>query len=451
MKLRKLAAILTASALALTCLTACGGGDSSSGGSGGSSGGGSSSSSSTSGSGGGGGASGEKVNITVFNTKSEITEYLEQAAEKYEEDHNVHIEFYISNDTVSAHLSTKYASGDPYTINMVDAKDVYAEGKTYGADMTGQKWVDDTDFEITVDGKVIGFPVCVEARGILYNADAIKNVTGEDFDPNSIQTLDDFTAFCDKLVAGGMESPTAILKPDWSLAAHYIQQVYEERPDVEAFVQSLYAGEVDLMSDDRFNSLMDTFDALMKYNLFKDSPIAVEDDQVHQAMSEGEVAFQFGGCWEWNDIIDYDYTGNIGIMPVPQNMSDEFSGKLVGGGSKFFYVDNSEYTTDEQRQAAFDFLDWLVYSEEGQTLVSDTCGMVSPFGNNTVPCNNDLGAAVKTYVDAGKLIPNYDYDPADHITKVGARMQEYLAGVADRATLAKNIQDYWASSTPVEH
>ena len=435
MKLRKLAAILTVAALILTVLAGCGG----------------SSGSTESGSDDAADAGDGKVSITVFNTKSEINEYLEQAAAQYEEETGVHIEFFISNDTVAAHLSAKYASGDPYTINMVDAKDVYDVGATYGADMSDQDWVNDTDFEITVDGKVLGFPVCVEARGVLYNADAIEKITGEPFDPASIVTLDDFTAMCDELVAGGMEAPTSILKPDWSLAAHFIQQVYEERPDVENFVQSLYAGEADLMSDEKFNALMDTFDALMKYNKFASSPIAVEDDQVHQAMSEGEVAFQFGGCWEWNDIIDYDYTGNVGIMPVPQNVTDDYTGMLVGGGSKFFYVDNSEYTTDEQRQAAFDFLNWLVYSDEGKTLISDTCGMVSPFSNNDVPCNNDLGAAVKEYVDAGKLVPNYDYDPADHITQVGAKMQEYLAGAADRATLAKNIQDYWTSATPVEH
>ena len=74
---------------------------------------------------------------------------------------------------------------------------------------------------------------------------------------------------CDKLVAAGMEAPTAILKPDWSLAAHYLQQVYEEREDPEAFVQDLYAGKADLMKDEKFNALMDTFDVLKEYNMFK--------------------------------------------------------------------------------------------------------------------------------------------------------------------------------------
>ncbi len=393
----------------------------------------------------------DPVSFTIFNSKSEIQEYLEEAAANYSAENNVNIEVYYSNDTVAAHLATKYSSSDPYTLAMTDAKDVYSVGAEYGYDMSGQDWVDDTDYEITVDGKVLGFPVCIEARGIIYNADAIEGITGEPFDPSTIVTLDDFTAFCDKLVEGGMESPTAILKPDWSLGAHYLQQTYEEHEDVQGFIDALYDGETDLMNDEKFNALMDTFDALKKYNIFKSAPISAEDELVHMYTSEGTVAFQFGGCWDWNDIIDFDYSGNVGIMPVPQNVEDEFTGKLVGGGSKYFYIDNSEYTTDEQRAAACDFLNWLVYSDEGQTLTSETCGMVSAFTNNDKTCSNDLGQVVKQYVDEGKLIPNYDYDPDDHYSKLGASMQKYLADAIDREGLAKEIEDYWSSVEPVKH
>ncbi|MBQ7372465.1 MAG: carbohydrate ABC transporter substrate-binding protein [Blautia sp.] len=391
------------------------------------------------------------VSITIFNSKNELQDVLEEAAAKYGEENGVDIEVYYSSDTVAAHLSTRYASGAPYTLNMTDAKDIYILGKEYGYDLSNQDWVKDTDYAITVDDQVLGFPFCVEARGILFNADAIEEYTGEAFDPSTIVTLDDFDAFCQKLVDAGMEYPTSILKPDWSLAAHFLQQVYEERDDVQDFIDSLYDGTADLMSDEKFNALMDTFDVLKKYNAFGSAPITAEDELVHMMMSEGEVAFQFGGCWEWNDIIDYDYTGNVGMMPVPQNVTDSATGSLVGGGSKFFYIDNSEYTTDEQRQAACDFLNWLVYDEEGQFFVSDTCACVSPFVNNEVPCTNDLGAYVKNYVDEGKLVPNYDYDPDDHYAVLGAVMQKYLNGDIDREELAKEIQDYWAAATPVQH
>ncbi len=395
--------------------------------------------------------SGGKVAITIFNSKSEIQEYLEEAAAEFGKENDIDVEVYYSQDTVSAHLATRYASKDPYTINMVDAKDVYSLGAQYGYDMSGQEWVSDTDYAISVDGKVLGFPVCVEARGILYNADAIKNTLGEDFDPDSIKNLDDFKAFLDRMVAGGMESPVGILKPDWSLAAHYLQHVYEEREDVDGFIQDLYAGNVDLEKDEKFNALMDTFDVLKEYNMFKEGPISVEDDQVHQALSEGQDAFQFGGCWEWNDIIDYDYTGNIGLMPIPQNIEDSFTGKMVIFGSKYFYIDNSENTSQEQRDAAEKFLNWFALSDEGKKLVSDTCAMISPFKSNDVTCANDIGVSVKKYADAGLAIKSYDYDPDDHYSKLGAEMQRYLAGQCTRAELADAIEKYWASSTPVQH
>ena len=391
-----------------------------------------------------------KVSITIFNSKTEIQEYLEEAAEEYGDAHDVDIEVYYSQDTVSAHLSTRYASKNPYTINMVDAKDVYTLGALYGYDMSGADWVADTDYAISVDGKVVGFPVCVEARGVLYNADAIKNTLGEEFDPDSIRNLDDFKAFLDRMVAGGMEKPTGILKPDWSLAAHYLQHVYEERTDVDAFVQDLYDGKVDLMQDAKFNALMDTFDVLKAYNTFKDSPLSAEDELVHMALSEGQDAFQFGGCWEWNDIVDFDYTGNIGLMPIPQNIADEFMCKMVVFGSKYFYVDNSENTTDEQRAAAVDFLNWFALSDEGKALVSETCAMISPFKSNDVPCANDIGVSVKKYADAGLTIASYDYDPDDHYAKLGMEMQKYLADMCTREELAQAIQNYWANVTPVQ-
>ena len=392
-----------------------------------------------------------KVSITIFNSKNEIQEHLEEAAEEYGKANGVDIEVYYSQDTVSAHLSTRYAAKDPYTINMVDAKDVYSLGAIYGYDMTGEDWVSDTDYAISVDGKVVGFPVCVEARGILYNADAIEATLGEEFDPESIKTLDDFKAFLDRMVAGGMELPTAILKPDWSLAAHYLQHVYEEHTDVDAFIQDLYDGKVDLLQDAKFNALMDTFDVLKEYNYFKAAPISAEDALVHQVLSEGVDAFQFGGCWEWNDIIDYDYTGNIGLMPIPQNLEDEFTGKMVVFGSKYFYVDNSESTTDEQRAAAVDFLNWFALSDDAKTLVSDTCAMISPFKSNDVPCANDIGVSVKKYADAGLTISSYDYDPDDHYSKLGMEMQRYLSDQCTREQLAEAIQNYWANVTPLQH
>ncbi len=430
---RKLA-FATAAAMMLS-LAACGGGGDSAGG----------------GSSSGGGDSGSGVNITIFNSKSEIQSQMEEMAAQYSEEKGVGVEVYYSSDTVAAHLSSRYASNDPYTLMMVDAKDIYSMGPEYATDLSSEKWVADTDYAIDVGGVVYGFPVSIEARGLIYNADAIKNATGKDFVPEDYATLDAFKGLIEELKKGGMETPTGVMKEDWSLAGHYLPQTYEEQADVEAFVNGLTAGTQDLSADPKFNALMDTFDVLKENNYAKDSAIAAEREMTEQKLAEGEIAFMFGGNWDWAVLNAYDYTENMGMMPVPQNTDDGTNAKLVGGGSKYFYIDNTENTSDEQRQAAKDFLNWLVYEEAGNRFLTETCALVPPFKNIEAVGLDPLGLSVKKYADAGALIDNFNYLPDDHYSILGASMQKYLDGKIDRAGLISEIQEYWKTAKVIEH
>lgn len=388
-----------------------------------------------------------KVSITVFNSKMEIQSQMEEMAKKYSEEKGVDIEVYYSSDTVAQHLATKYASNDPYTVAMVDAKDIYALAADHAIDLSDQDWPKDTTQEITIDGKVYGFPFCIEARGVIYNADAIKNITGEDFDLTSVSTLDGFSELIEALKAGGMESPTGVMKEDWSLAAHYLAEVYEEQPDPAAFIQGLHDGSVELISDPRFLSLMDTFDVLKENNYAKGSAISAEREVTEQKLAEGEIAFMFGGNWDWSVINAYNYSENMGVMPVPQNTDDDYNTKLVGGGSKYFYIDASEAISDEQRAAAKDFLNWLVYDEAGQDFIVNDCALVPAYSNITLPVSDPLGKSVKSFADSDKLVPNYNYLPDDHYSIAGAAFQKYLADQTDRAGFAEEIQNYWKGVT----
>ena len=101
-------------------------------------------------SGNGNGGSGGKVAITIFNSKMEIQDQMQEMAKKYSEDKGVDVEVYYSSDTVAAHLSTRYAANDPYTISMVDAKDVYSLAKDHAVDLSDQDWVKNTTQAITI-------------------------------------------------------------------------------------------------------------------------------------------------------------------------------------------------------------------------------------------------------------------------------------------------------------
>ena len=393
----------------------------------------------------------DKVSITIFNSKMEIQSQFEEMAEKYAEDNGINIEVYYSNDTVAAHLATKYSSGDPYTLAMVDAKDVYSLAKDHAIDMSDQEWVKNTNYAIGIDDQINGFPMCVEARGLIYNADAIEAITGETFNPDDYKTLDSFKELIEQLKEGGMETPTGIMKEDWSLGGHFLSQVSEEQPDVEEFITKLHEGEADLINNEKFNSLMDFFDVMKENNYAKDSAIAAEREVTEMMLAEGEIAFMYGGNWDWSVINAYDYTENMGMMPIPQNTDDGTNEKLVGGGSKYFMIDSSDTTTDEQRQAALDFLEWLADSEEGQKFITEDCALVPAFTNNENEVADPLGQSVKKYADEGAMIDNYNYMPDDHISLCGAIFQKYLAGQMDRAEFATEIEDYWKSTDVVEH
>ena len=393
----------------------------------------------------------DKVSITIFNSKMEVQSQFEEMAEKYSEETGVDVEVYYSSDTVAAHLATKYSSGDPYTLSMVDAKDIYSLAGDHAIDMSDQDWVKDTNYAIGIDDQINGFPVCVEARGLIYNADAIEAITGENFNPEDYKTLDSFKELIETLKEGGMETPTGVMKEDWSLAGHLLPEVYEEQTDVDEFITQLHEGKADLINNEKFNSLMDFLDVMIENNYAKDSAISAEREVTEMMLAEGEIAFMFGGNWDWSVINAYDYSENMGMMPIPQNMDDGTNEMLVGGGSKYFMIDSSENTTDEQRQAALDFLNWLVYDEDGQSFITDDCALVPAFSNNENEVADPLGKSVKEYADNDALIGNYNYLPDDHYSLCGATFQKYLAGQIDREELASEVESYWESTDVVEH
>ncbi|MBR7056213.1 MAG: carbohydrate ABC transporter substrate-binding protein [Oscillospiraceae bacterium] len=388
------------------------------------------------------------TSITIFNSKMEIQSQMEEMAKQYTAEKGVKVEVYYSSDTVAAHMSTRYASNEPYAIAMVDAKDIYSLGPEHAVDLSDQQWVADTTQAITVDGKVLGFPVCIEARGIIYNGEAIRAIV-PDFDPTAVKTTEEFKAVIDALIDGGMETPTGVMKEDWSLAAHFLAEVYEMHADPDAFIAGIKDGSIQLAEDDIYNAMMDTFDVLKDNNYAKASAISAEREVTEQMLAEGELAFMFGGNWDWSVINAYNYSDDMGMMPVPNDLGDGSSDKLVGGGSKYFYVDNG--VSEEQQQAAKDFLNWLVYDEEGQSFLVEECALVPAYSNITLEVADPLGASVKAYTDADALIGNYNYLPDDHYAKVGASFQKYLAGQIDRAGLADEITAYWATAEVGAH
>ena len=392
-------------------------------------------------------ASGEGVKLTMMNSKPEIEDALEEAVKDYQQKTGVEIEVY-STDKPGEVIAQKYAAGDPATLIIGDysnIKDVAAEKLL---PLNDEKWVADGGdlLGIKVDDNLYGFPLCIEAAGLIYNKTAIEEITGEEFKPEDYVTLDEFKPLLEKLKEGGMESPVILNSEDWSIGQHFLQYIYKmhtgKAEDALAFLDEVRQGKANFEDDAVFNALYDTMDVLIDNNINKADPLAADYDLNASYLAEGESAFWLNGSWAWPDTKEYvDGSMSYGIMPYPVNGDFTSAGQLNANATKFIAIDNVK-ATPEQQEAAKDFLNWLVYDEKGQDLIVNKCNLVPAFSNIKLDMTNDFNKSVKKYVDEGK-VNAYVPIPSDHRSTLAAYMQKYLAGELDRTELAGYLDDYW--------
>lgn len=386
------------------------------------------------------------VKITLLNTKSELVDQFDKLSKEYKDLTGVTIDVQFTNDVVGTHLSEKYASGNPYTIMMVDRPDVY-DFQEYLLDLSDQKWIADggSDYGVNIDGKTYSFPLLIEAVGMLYNAQAIEDITGKEFDWKEYNSADKFNTLLEELKKGGMENPVAVNKDDWSLANHFFGQLYSQQgnsaENSQAFVDSLKKGEVKLTEDNRFNSIMDSFDTLLKYNINGNDPLAADYDMNNEYFAGGDVAFWFNGSWV-TDV--YEKTDKIGMMPLPQiDTEDQVNDRLIAGASKTLVIDK-KYSTEEQQKAAEDFLNWLVYDDAGQRFMVEDCSIIPAFTNISKEVSAPISVSAQQFIKDENTELWYQTIPGDHGTEVGASLQKYMSQNIDRTQLAAEIEKYWS-------
>jgi raffinose/stachyose/melibiose transport system substrate-binding protein len=394
------------------------------------------------------------VTIEMLNTKSEIEDQIEKAAATWGAETGATLNVYtIGSNSPSTEISSRYAAGNAPALIMGDIQDIVTCVKAgYARDLSDQTWVangGDTYGYKTSDG-LYSFPFCIEARGLMYNKTAVEDTLGRDWDPSEVKTMDDLKALFDELVDAGMETPVALNMEDWSLAGHYLTLVYEQQGtdlnSSENFIRALADGSEKIENNARFNSLFDTFDLLMEYNSNRDDPLAADYSMNAADLAEGEVAFWFNGNWAWAETSEYYVDGTeLGIMPVPQNDTDNNATDwLAGSASKHVMVD-TVCNDDKQQAAALNFLSWLANTDEGNDVIVNQCSLVPAFSNIKEEATNGFAQSVKDYASEGKLFPGVIDYPGDHWSTLGASMQKYLGGEIDRAELAKEIDDYWTA------
>ncbi len=395
------------------------------------------------------------VEISFLVTKPEIVTQFEETFETYMASHpNVTISAIpLSGQTIYEKLTSLYASGNAPTITMVGGAEFTAFCDNF-LDIT------DTNFanlvydwakpKTTVDGKVLAVPTTAEGIGIMYNKTVIEAATGREFDHTTIKNRKDFEALLEE-IAQTEYAPIQMSNMDWLLGSHLpsvlfgaVSPDFDERQQV---IQQCMDGTYDFQNSQAFNEWMDTFDLIMKYNLYKDSPLSnsYEDDQL--TMASDEVAFWPIGDYVYPNIISANPEAQVGLMPYPMGDEDDaYGNKEIVLTYSMFAIDGKQ-STPEQQQAAIDFFDWLITSEEGQDCYINTLQFTPVYQGFEMELSSPAAVQLNEYMAAGNTLDRMsDYFPAGAMNLFGATMQQYLDGVITREDVASQFASDWVES-----
>ena len=394
------------------------------------------------------------TDITLLNSKAEIQVALEEMGKAFEEKSGIHVEVMPVTDGDSPYTKvvSLYNSGNPPTLSILDTTDVIALAEEKAADLTNESWTKEAEEYLTeVNGKVYSFPLCIEGRGLIYNKAVIDEALGEEFDPSSIKTLDDFVELLDKLVDAGIEKPVSLAKEDWSLGAHHLQYIYETydgtSKGAQEVIEAIKNDKLNLETYDRLSEFLDMFDVLKKYNVAKADPLGADYDEMAIDLADGKTAFWFNGNWAWPNLEEAgaEKEDEYGFLPyfLNNDESDFVNQQIQGSPSKQIMMDG-QMASEKEQAAAKEFLNWIVYSEIGQQMLVKTCNVIPPFHNNPYEPADPLSRNIYERVQNGEAFNASAIVPNDHWSVLGAAMQKYLAGRCDREELIQMIEDYWA-------
>lgn len=393
--------------------------------------------------------------ISFLNSKGEIQAGLEEMAAAFEEETGISVDIMAcgAGEVPYTKITSAYNSGTAPTMAMLDTTDIVALAEEYAIDLSGEKWIGEVEGQLTkVNDKVYSFPFCVEGRGLIYNKTAIEDTLGTEFDPSTINSYDALSKLLADLRTAGMENPVVISKEDWSLGAHQLGFIYDTYDGTTAgsadVIGQLQAGTLAAADYERFNQFVDTLDLLLEYNINGKDPLGALYEQDPIFLADGEAAIWANGVWAWPNLADAgaEVTDEYGFLPfVLGNDTTDFANNgIQAAASKQVMIDKVQATEQEQA-AAKEFLNWIVYNENGQKMLVENCAIIPASANNSFEPVDPLGKDIKEKMTAGNVFSSSFIAPSDHWSVMGAAMQKYIAGKSSIEELGSALNSYWTS------
>jgi raffinose/stachyose/melibiose transport system substrate-binding protein len=372
----------------------------------------------------GDGAGASKKSILLMNSKIEIDEGLKAAVAYYERQNpGIAITVVSALDAPgSPEMKTRFAGGEAPDIFALQGGNQLAVWESNIEDLSDQPWVNNmaefTKPTITMNGKIYGWPLCVEGGAYMYN----KRMFREAGITNIPKTRSAFADAIQKLKNAGYTPLTE--DGGWfALASYWVNYGFAGQRNPLLFITGLNNGGESISGNTKFR---EAGEFIQWESAQIENRLAVDFQAAVAKFANEEVAMTWGGNWNQLTINQINPNMDIGFMPVPLS-EDAAANDYLIGMTQYLCINKNSAVKKEAK----DFLNWLSGSKEGQGFIIKDMALIPAFTTfKAEPAGvGVLGKEFSDYQAQGKVKAFYGaYYPDGGLQAFGETTQKLVAG-----------------------
>ncbi|MFA9465285.1 MAG: ABC transporter substrate-binding protein [Velocimicrobium sp.] len=328
--------------------------------------------------------------ITIFQSKTEIMEGLNALAKEYSDETGIEVEVWeTTGDNYYSDLKTDMSTGVGPTLFSLQPGAESQEMADYLADLSDLSFVDKIGAGMAneVNGKVVGIPYTVEGFGLVYNSDLV--------DPTDLTSKDALISFLEKSGTDGING-LGLSQEDYFLIAHILNTPFAVQEDPDAYLKQVLNGDTRMADNDAFKEFGEVMEAI-RTNCT--NPVDVTYDNNCGDFATKKTAMIHQGNWCYSMFTDYNVEFDMGITALPISGNS----KVAVSVPTAWYVNTD--ASDDEKQLAKDFLEWLYTSDAGKKYLMDEFGFIPVVEGMTSQSLDPISQSIADAVAAGNTIP----------------------------------------------
>ena len=311
------------------------------------------------------------------------------------------------------------------------------------------------DFNLyDADGRLVSIGYCYESFGIIVNKALLEKAGYSVDDITNFDTLktvaDDIHARAAELGFDAFTSAGLDDSSSWRFSGHLANMplYYEFRDDditsQPATIKGTYLENYKNIWDLYTTDSATTGAALA----------TATGDQAEAEFGNEEAVFYQNGTWEYSNLTGDSYgmsADDLTMIPIYCGVDGEENAGLCSGTENCWAVNSQASEADIQ--ATLDFMEWVVTSDEGTTMMAEQFGPC-PFKEAKDPDNVFFVQAEK-YLEEGKYTVTwaFNYTPNVDEWRAGVvdALTQYSAGTGEWSAVQSAFTDGWATQYQAEN